>query len=206
MCYSLWESVYKKSVPDFDKTFDKNTTYREYDEHVWLSLKNASALTSVIAETLAELDPSNAEAYMSNAKAYEEAIDALDLKYAETLENASFKTVLFGDRFPFRYLTDDYGLDYYAAFAGCSAETEASFETIAFLSQKVNELELPAIFTIEGTDHRIAETIAQNAGDLSPEILSLNSMQATTLADANAGVSYLSIMEKNLEILSEALS
>ncbi|MCR5687264.1 MAG: metal ABC transporter substrate-binding protein, partial [Lachnospiraceae bacterium] len=113
--------------------------------------------------------------------------------------------LVFGDRFPFRYLVDDYGLSYYAAFVGCSAETEASFETVAFLAGKVDELNLHSVMTIEGKDHRIAETIVQNTESKDQQILSMDSMQSTTAADVQKGTTYLSVMENNLEVLKEAL-
>ncbi|MCR5344941.1 MAG: metal ABC transporter substrate-binding protein, partial [Lachnospiraceae bacterium] len=112
----------------------------EYDEHVWLSLRNAVALVNSISDSVQKIDPDNAKTYISNTEAYIEKLNSLDEKYNTAVQNASFHTLLFGDRFPFRYLVDDYGLDYYAAFVGCSAETEASFETITFLAQKVDEL------------------------------------------------------------------
>ncbi len=177
----------------------------EYDEHVWLSLKNAASLVNTIADSIAAADEANAETYKANAQAYIGKINALDAQYAEAVAAGSMKTLLFGDRFPFRYLTDDYGLDYYAAFVGCSAETEASFETIAFLAQKVDELGLHTVMTIEGTDHRIAETIVQSTKGKDQQILSLDSMQGTTSEDAAGGSTYLSVMESNLEVLKEAL-
>ena len=133
-------------------------------------------------------------------------LNELDSEYQKTVSEASLSTVLFGDRFPFRYLTDDYSLKYYAAFAGCSAETEASFETISFLSGKVDELGLKAVLTIEGTDHRIAETIVNNTKTKDQKILVLDSMQSVTSKDADEGTSYISIMEKNLSVLKEALN
>ena len=102
----------------------------ESDEHIWLSLKNAAAMVQNISEAIQKVDPDNAKNYRNNAAAYIEKLNELDGKYKETVQNATFHTLLFGDRFPFRYLVDDYGIDYYAAFVGCSAETEASFETI----------------------------------------------------------------------------
>ena len=177
----------------------------EYDEHVWLSLKNAASLVNTIADSIAAADEANAETYKANAQAYIGKINALDAQYAEAVAAGSMKTLLFGDRFPFRYMTDDYGLDYYAAFVGCSAETEASFETIAFLAQKVDELGLHTVMTIEGTDHRIAETIVQSTKGKDQQILSLDSMQGTTSEDAAGGSTYLSVMESNLEVLKEAL-
>ena len=115
------------------------------------------------------------------------------------------KTLLFGDRFPFRYLTDDYGLSYYAAFSGCSAETEASFETITFLAEKVDELSLHSVMTIDGSDHRMAETIVKNTAGKDQQILTMDSMQSVTSADIEGGRTYLSVMEDNLAVLTEAL-
>ena len=178
----------------------------EYDEHVWLSLKNASVLVQSIADALETIDPDNADTYKNNASTYIDSLNALDARYEEAVNSATYNTVLFGDRFPFRYLVDDYGLDYYAAFVGCSAETEASFETITFLSQKVDELGLPAVLTIEGNDHRIAETIVGNTSSGDQQILTMDSMQSTTSKDVENGASYLSIMEDNLDVLTKALS
>lgn len=177
----------------------------EDDEHVWLSLSNAKAAVSEIALLLGELDPPNAAEYAANAAEYTERLTALDDEYRAAAENAVHKTVLFGDRFPFRYLTDDYGLDYYAAFPGCSAETEASFETVIFLAGKADELGLDVILTIEGTQHRIAEAIVQNTKNKDQSILTLNSMQSVTAAEAAGGTTYLSIARENLEVLKEAL-
>ena len=142
---------------------------------------------------------------MRNEKAYEEKLDTLDKEYQSTVDAASQKTLLFGDRFPFRYLVDDYGLDYYAAFVGCSAETEASFETVKFLSEKVDELGLKNVITIEKSDQKIAKTIVENTKDKNQNILTLDSMQSTLSDDVKNGTTYLSVMEKNLEVLKEAL-
>ena len=178
----------------------------EYDEHVWLSLKNADIVCKAIAEELAALDSKNAETYRANYTAYSKKMAALDAKYKEAVTKAPVKTVLFGDRFPFRYLTDDYGLQYYAAFNGCSAETEASFETVTFLSQKTEELQLSAVLTIDGTDRRIAETIVQNTASKNQKILTMDSMQSVTKKDVENGITYLSVMESNLAVLKEALN
>ncbi|MBQ9211646.1 MAG: zinc ABC transporter substrate-binding protein [Clostridia bacterium] len=178
----------------------------EYDEHVWLSLRNAEKLVQVIASTMAEADPENRDSYQANAAAYIEKLAALDVKYAQAMEDAAYSTILFGDRFPFRYLVDDYGLNYYAAFTGCSAESEASFKTIVFLAQKVDELNLPAVLTIENPQFRIAETIVENTQAKNQKVLSLDSMQGTTATDVSDGISYLSVMESNLETLQTALN
>lgn len=177
----------------------------EYDEHIWLSLKNAQVLVAAISETLQETDPARKDTYAANAAAYAEKLSALDGEYRAAVDSGKYKTLLFGDRFPFRYLADDYGLDYYAAFPGCSAETEASFETVSFLAGKMDALGLPCVLTIEGTQHKIAETIVQNTAQKNQQVLTMDSMQAVTANDAASGVSYLSIMEKNLSVLKKAL-
>lgn len=178
----------------------------EADEHVWLSLKNAEILCREIADQIAAIDPDNTESYSANAAAYIEKLSALDAQYQAAVDSAANKTVLFGDRFPFRYLVDDYGLDYYAAFVGCSAETEASFETITFLANKVDELGLSSVLTIEGAQHKIAETIVNNTAIKNQQVLTMDSMQATTSTDVENGATYLSVMESNLEVLKTALN
>ena len=177
----------------------------EYDEHVWLSLRNAKILSAEIASALCEKDPANAAAYKANLAVYTARLDALDAKYAAAVKAGSKNTILFGDRFPFRYLTDDYGLDYYAAFVGCSAETEASFETVIFLSKKIDELGLNSVLKIESGDGKIATTIIQNTKKKKAKILTMDSIQSTTAKQAAAGTTYLKIMEANLAVLSEAL-
>ncbi len=178
----------------------------EYDEHTWLSLKNAEMICEAIENDLSSLDPENKDIYKKNSEEYISKLSELDSKYQKTVDDAARKTLLFGDRFPFRYLTDDYGLDYYAAFVGCSAETEASFKTVKFLAEKVDELDLPCVMTIEGSDHKIAETIIRNTADKDQKVLTMDSMQAVTASDLKDGKTYLSVMEKNLEALKEALN
>ena len=178
----------------------------EIDEHVWLSLRNARKFVSVIAEALVQTDPDHADLYRTNAEAYMDRLSELDEAYTTAIRDSAIKTLLFGDRFPFRYLTDDYGLNYYAAFSGCSAETEASFQTVVFLAQKTDELHLPAVLTIEGTNHQIAETIISNTASKNQKLLMLNSMQGVTAQDVQQGAKYLTIMEENLTVLKEALN
>ena len=185
---------------------EEDHEHEEADEHVWLSLRNAQKLVQVIAGALGGMDADHAETYRANAGAYIEKLAALDARYAEITENAEIKTILFGDRFPFRYLADDYGLTYYAAFSGCSAESEASFQTIVFLAQKVDELGLPAVLTIEHPKTRIAETVVQATAARNQKILAMDSMQGTTARDIQDGVTYLSVMESNLDVLREALT
>ena len=178
----------------------------EYDEHVWLSLKNASTLCDVIAEGLKKADPSNASVYDENLKAYKAEISALDAEYEKAVNEGSIKTLLFADRFPFRYMVDDYGLSYYAAFSGCSAESEASFETIAFLAEKTDELGLNTILTIEGNNKKVAETVAKSTKSKDKQILALDSMQSKTKAEVEAGTTYLTVMQGNLEVLKQAVN
>ena len=177
----------------------------EADEHVWLSLKNAKMLVRVISKALQELDPDSKDIYAANADAYVKKLSALDAEYQAAVDAASNKTILFGDRFPFRYLVDDYGLRYYAAFVGCSAETEAGFETISFLAKRVDEWKLPCVLTIEGAQHKIAETVVRNTTAKNQRVLTMDSMQSTTTQDVKNGTTYLSVMEKNLSVLKEAL-
>ena len=177
----------------------------EADEHVWLSLKNAKTLVGAISNALQEFDPDNKDTYATNAAAYIEKLSALDGAYQSAVDGAAHKTVLFGDRFPFRYLVDDYGLRYYAAFAGCSAESEASFETVSFFAKKVDELGLPCVLTIEGKNHKLTETIVQSTAAKNQKVLTMDSMQSMTSKDLANGATYLSVMEQNLSVLKEAL-
>lgn len=178
----------------------------EYDEHVWLSLNNAKTICQSIDDALKTIDPDNAKIYEKNTSDYIDKLDTLDLEYKKATSNAKQKTLLFGDRFPFRYMVDDYGLKYYAAFVGCSAETEASFKTISFLSKKADELNLKYIMTIEKSDHKIAKTIIKNTKNKDQKILTLDSMQSTTSKDVKNGTTYLSVMKKNLDVLKKALN
>lgn len=184
---------------------EHNDDERQLDEHVWLSLKNAQVLTKSISDALSTVDSDNAGTYADNQAAYAEQLKALDTAYQTAIESAAFDTLLFGDRFPFLYLTRDYGLTYYAAFPGCSAETEASFETVTFLADKTDELQLKHLMIIEGSDGRIAQTIIDSTREKSQKILTLDSMQSVTKDDIATGITYLSVMEGNLEVLKEAL-
>lgn len=178
----------------------------ENDEHVWLSLKNAELLVMNLADALSKVDTAHATEYHMNAGLYIAKISALDAQYRAATDSAHFKTILFGDRFPFRYLVDDYGIKYFAAFVGCSAESEASFETVAFLAGKMDSLALPAIFTIDGSNGKIAQAVlAASKNSKTAEVLTLNSMQSVTDAQMQSGVDYLSMMQSNLEVLKKAI-
>ena len=178
----------------------------EYDEHVWLSLKNVKTLCSSITDALCEIDSKNADVYKKNLNEYTKNLDALDKEYQQAVDSAKYDTLVFGDRFPFRYMVDDYSLKYYAAFVGCSAETEASFETIKFLANKVDELGVTTVLTIENPKHKIAQTVVENTKEKNQKILALNSMQSVTSDDVKNGETYLNVMQSNLDVLKQALN
>ena len=179
---------------------------KEYDEHVWLSLRNAQRFCSDIREVLSALDPANQETYTANAESYQTKLKLMDERFAAGAEAYKDKAFIFGDRFPFRYLMDDYGFRYYAAFSGCSAEVSASFETVIFLAQKIDELGLRAILQTENAADGLAETIRQNTAAKDQEILTLNSMQAVTAGEIAGGATYLDMMQNNLSVLWQVLT
>ena len=201
------ETVEGMQESDHDHDHDhEDEEEKEYDEHVWTSMRNAEVICDAIAATLEEMDPENKEIYQSNAETYKEKLSALDEAYQETVNNAKQKTLVFADRFPFRYLVDDYDLSYYAAFSGCSAESEASFKTVTFLAGKVDELGVQSVLTMEKSDDRIAQTVIENTKAKDQKILQLNSMQSITSEEIADGATYLSVMEDNLGVLKEALN
>ena len=175
---------------------------KEYDEHIWLSLKNASFLCQKIADRLSEKDPDNKDTYAKNAKAYIEKLNKLDAEYEQTCSSAKNDTLIFADRFPFRYMTDDYKLNYYAAFSGCSAQSDPKFETIVFLANKLDELKLDHLMIIDGSDDKLAKSVIDAAKTKDVKILTLNSMQSAVGDNST----YLGIMEDNLKALKEALN
>jgi zinc transport system substrate-binding protein len=177
----------------------------DLDEHVWLSLRNAQTFCLAISDALSALEGDYAGEFGDNAASYISGLKALDAEYQAMANAAPVNTLLFGDRFPFRYLVDNYGLEYFAAFPGCSAETEASFETIIFLSNKVDELGLDTVMVTESADQTIARTIINNTAVKDQQILVLDSMQSVTSDDVQEGTTYLSLMGSNLNVLKEAL-
>ena len=177
----------------------------EYDEHIWLSLKNAVLCVDEISSKLASIGREG-NSYLTNADVYTKKLSGLESEYDSAINGAKIKTLVFGDRFPFRYLTEEYKLDYYAAFSGCSAESEASFETVSFLAKKVDEFNLKYVMTIESSDGKIAKTIIENTAKKNAEILVLDSMQSIVDEDVKNGASYLTVMQNNLEVLKKALN
>ncbi len=177
--------------------------HTEEDEHIWLSLRNAVEITASLCDTICEIDSANASKYRKNSENYINQLNALYSEFEATVGIASRKVLLFADRFPFRYLTEDYGITYYAAFAGCSSESEASFETMAFLIDKTKELDLPVVLTIEGSDGSIAAMICTETG---ARTLTLDSCQSVTMQDIKDGTTYIDIMKNNLNVIREALN
>ncbi|MBQ2584257.1 MAG: zinc ABC transporter substrate-binding protein, partial [Erysipelotrichaceae bacterium] len=181
------------SIPIY---YGSPTVGEDFPEECMVRVKDEEDIERAIEEII-YLDTHDA--------AYLEKVKALDKEYQEVTEKAEVKTLLFADRFPFRYMVDDYGLNYYAAFVGCSAETEASFETMSFLTNKVDELGLSSIMTIESSDQKIAKTVKENSKTKDQQILTMDSMQSVTAKDVADGTTYLSIMEENLSVLKDAL-
>ena len=190
---------------DHDHEGDDGEEHGAYDEHVWLSVKNAEILCDALAEELSEVLPDMADEIEANRAAYSDSLSALDARFEEAVAAASEKLLIFADRFPFRYLVEDYSLDYFAAFSGCSADSEASFETVVFLSDKLKESGAGVLIILESSTKDLANTVISNSGCEGVEIVVMDSMQSITARDVDAGASYLSIMEKNLAALSAAL-
>ncbi|MDD2269009.1 MAG: metal ABC transporter substrate-binding protein [Eubacteriales bacterium] len=199
------EEVKEGMDDDHDDHDDHSEDEADFDEHVWLSLKNAMMFSEKIAAVLGQADSENETTYKSNADKYIDELSALDKRYEDAVSEAAHKTIVFADRFPFRYLVDDYGIDYYAAFVGCSAETEASFDTVVFLAEKLNELSLDKILIIETSDGSIARTVRDSSNAKNQEILVLDSIQSVSQTEIDSGTTFISIMESNLEILQKAL-
>ena len=183
-----------------------HTAMEEADEHIWLSLRNAQVCTRAISDTLCSIDPLHADLYRQNSEAYTTRLAALDTLYQETIDASSGSALVIADRYPFRYLAEDYALTCYAAFPGCSAETEASFETVIFLTGKLDELDLDTILVTETSDGKLADTIINSSARKDCRILVLDSLQKTSLQDYENGVTYLSVMKANLDVLAQALS
>lgn len=174
----------------------------EYDEHVWTSPVNAAAITTAIGERMAELDPDHAADYRANAADYAGKLMELDKEFRDFFKTVDNKTMVFGDRFPLRYFADEYGLDCYAAFPGCSTQTEPSAATIAFLTRKVEQEKLGTVYYIEFSNHLVADSIAEATG---AKTALFHSCHNVSQADMDAGATYLTLMEKNLETLKATM-
>ncbi len=174
------------------------------DEHIWLSLKNAAKLAEIITEKIIEKDTENKDLYEKNCKEYTDELLLLNATFERIIFSSGKKTLVFADRFPFIYLTEDYGLNYLAAFPGCSAESEASFETVTRLAGKIDELDLSYILITETSDGAVAKTVRNSTKAKNQEILTVNSIQSVT--EEKLSSSYIEIMEENLSVLTKALS
>ncbi len=174
----------------------------EYDEHVWTSPVNAKRICQALCERLCELDPEGERVYRANLARYAAQLDMLDAEFRQAVENGRRRTVVFADRFPVRYFVEEYGLEYYAAFPGCADDTEPSARTVAFLIDKVRDEEIPAVFTIEFSNEKMADVICEDTGCRK---LRFHPCHNVSAEDLENGVSYLSLMRNNLEALKEAL-
>ncbi len=195
------DPVVEEHVEGMETTGDEEEP--EFDEHVWASPKNAMLICDRITEKLIAIDPDNAKVYSDGNSTYQAELAKLDSLFEETVSTAKRNTIVVGDRFPFRYLTDAYGIEYYAAFPGCSTESEPSAATIAFLIDKIEEDDLPAVFYIEFSNHRVADIIAESTG---AEPLLMHSCHSVSQSDLDSGVSYISLMTNNAANLGKALN
>ena len=188
---------------DHDHGHSHSHHHHLYDEHVWTSPKNVILITQALTHTLATLDPANAEYFHSNAANFIQALEALDTAFHNLVAEAYRHTLIFGDRFPFLYFTEHYGLHAYAAFPGCATETYVSPATVAYLIDKVESQEIPVVFYIELSNRAVANIIAEATG---ATLLELHSAHNVSHSDFVAGLTYLQIMERNLEHLRKALN
>ncbi len=174
----------------------------EYDEHVWTSPINAIEIINKLKDEIISIDRINKELYENNAEKYIKEIESIDLEIRDIVKNSKRKEIIFGDRFPIKYFTDEYNINYYAAFKGCSHETEASSKTIAFLINRIKEDNIPVIFKLELSSGNIANTISK---ETNAKVLEFNSAHNVTNSDFKNGITYVDIMKKNIEVLKEAL-
>ena len=188
---------------DAERASDKHEAEHEIDEHVWTAPQNFSLMAEKLASRLAEMDPEHAERFAENARTTAQQFDKLDKEIRQIVDHAKRKTLIFADRFPLRYFADAYGLDYFAAFSGCSVNTEASPKTVAFLIDKVKEEKIPVVFTIEFSSGKIARAVCEATGAKHRTFHSCHNISADELA---RGETTLNLMEKNLEVLKEALN
>lgn len=173
-----------------------------YDEHVWTSPKNALRITQAITNALCEIDGADAATFRQNAQNYSAQLNALDKEFQAVVDSAKRKTIVFGDRFPFRYFADAYGLKYFAAFPGCSTETEPSAATVAFLIDKIRTERIPVVFHIELSNEKMADTIAEETG---AKKLLLHACHNISKRDFDRGLTFLEIQKANVPRLKEAL-
>lgn len=193
-----------KSVTD-DHDHDHHA-HGEYDEHVWLSLKNARFFCEVICQRISAADEENAGLYKNNCETYVNELLDLENAFYEAAEEGRVRLMMFADRFPFTYLFHDCGVDFYAAFEGCSSESEATFETVAVLSELLKNSELGFVIITEGSDARLANTVIGTSGKSGVQVITMNSIQQVSKDRIAKGVTYIDIMKENLVAFKKALS
>ncbi|MCR5665612.1 MAG: metal ABC transporter substrate-binding protein [Eubacterium sp.] len=188
-----------------ERTHSHTEEELEYDEHVWLSVKNAMMYVQYLSNMIVQLDPEHADTYEANTKAYLAKLEALDEQYQTVVDNASSSTLVYADRFPFRYMVEDYGLTYYAAYSGCSADTQVTFETITSLAAYMDQTEANAILIIDNSDESLAKTVLKYTNNPNRQILKMKSLQSATKSQIAEGLNYLDVMNENLAVLEKAL-
>jgi zinc transport system substrate-binding protein len=201
LALSEWEGVTLRCVSDESGHGHEDGHDHETDEHIWLSLKNAAVSVEAIRQALGEIDGEHAEEYGENAETYLAELRELDGRYAETVAEAAEPRLLFADRFPFVYLTEDYGVDYVAAFSGCTTDVDADFSTVVRLSETADRWETEYVMVTENSDGALAEGVIRASSNPHRRVARMNSLQSVRRADAEGGVTYLSVMEENLTVL-----
>lgn len=201
-CVDALEEEVREGMQEIYEEEESEEEGPEYDEHVWTSPVNARRICEALCERLCTLDPEGEQVYRANLARYAAQLDELDAAFRQAVESGSRRTVIFADRFPVRYFVEEYGLDYYAAFPGCADDTEPSAKTVAFLIDKVREEEIPAVFTIEFSNEKMADVICEDTGCRK---LRFHSCHNVTAEELENGVSYLQLMEENVTALKEAL-
>lgn len=196
------EEEIKEGMQAHEEGGDEDTEEAEWDEHVWTSPQNALSICRDLADTLTELDPDNTEIYTDNLNRYSEELIELDQGFRQVVDASDRRLMVFADRFPVRYFTEEYGLDYYAAYPGCAADAEPSASLLRFLIDKVSDEDIPYVFYIEMSDQRIADTVCGATG---AQKLLFHSCHNVTRDELENGESYISLMDKNLENLKKAL-
>lgn len=193
------EEASEQAVFDAD---DGHENHIEYDEHIWTSPVNAIAITELIADTLKECSPVNASYFEENEERYRAELKKLDSDFRQVVSEGRTRMIVVADRFPFRYFADEYGLSYRAAFSGCSGDTEPSAKTIAYLIDRIRENQIPAVYYLELSSHRTADIIEEETG---AKPLLLHSCHNVTRRQFDEGITYLQLMEKNVEHLRQGL-
>lgn len=201
-CVEAVEEEFKEGMQvDADHDYEHDHEHTQYDEHVWTSPMNSVEIVKSITEALCETDADNAGTYNENFRIYSEKLIELDASFRKIADSIDNKTFVFADRFPFRYFADEYGFDYYAAFPGCSSNTEPSSKTMVFLIEKISEEKLPAVFCTEFSNQKIADTICSETG---AEKYTLYSCHNVSQENFERGVTYIELMENNAKTLKEA--